>query len=492
MSRKLLLVLALTTACGTTVPQAAQVTSGGDGLGAPGPIGTAQLPTGPGGVTTTTPGVGTPGVTGGGPHSVAGPSTTGPGVTGPTSGALPTSTVRAPLQIGLMAAGDAVAANSAIGRSASADWKYPDAIAAFVRAVNARGGIAGRRVSVVTSYINVSSSNYDTEATAACANFTQDHHVAVVMSFDGSFYSEPFSSCVAKAKVPEITLLDGGTDAATLDRYPLMFSPQAPTLERRFAALVTGLASRGVVASKHKVGVVVEGCPSNQKVLTSVLEPELKKRGVTVVSREVNCVHGFGDAAGYIASVQGTVLPLRSAGVDQVVFLSGFEQVGAQYFEQQASTQGWKPTYLLTSSGGAGYNDSQLSSDAQSRVQGVGWRPSKDVTTLPTNGSVGARCRSMWRGYPPAAARDNANTALPVCEAFFFLEAGLKRTAGHTEPAVLAAGLRGLGSSFQSPSAIDTQTLFDGAHKDGPHLFSAFAYVPSCSCVRYSGRPFTV
>ncbi|MCU1601291.1 MAG: hypothetical protein JWO22_2000 [Frankiales bacterium] len=492
MSRKLLLVLALTAACGTTVPQAAQVTGSSDGLGASTPSTGTQLPTGTDGVTTTGVGpatVGSGGGATGGSPGAAGLSTAAPG-TGPTSVALPAEPVTAPLQIGLMAAGDGVAANSAIGRSAPTDFTSSDAVAAFVRALNAKGGVAGRKVTVVTSYINVSSSNYDTEATAACANFTQDHHVAVVLSFDGSFYSEPFSSCIAKAQVPEITLLDGGTDAATLNHYPLLFSPQAPTLERRFTALVSGLTGGGVMTAKHKVGIVVEGCPADQRVASSVLEPQLKRRGIASVSREVNCVHGFGDAAGFIAAVQSTVLPLRSAGVDQIVFVSGFEQVGAQYFEQQASTQGWKPTYLLTSAGGAGYNDSQLSADAQARVHGVGWRPTKDVTTVPVGNAQTQRCRTLWKAYPPAANRANANSVFPVCEAFFFLEAGLKRTAGHAEPTVLGAGLRGLGSTFISPSEIDGETLFSSTRKDGPRLFSAFGYVDSCTCVRYSGRPF--
>ena len=479
------LAVALSAACGTTVP-GSQLAGAPQRSSLSTTDGTGSTPlSGTGSVVTAHSGDAAP-LTGSGaagrPGSVqAGSVLTAPPVTG--------APVTSPILVGVMAAGDSVAANSAIGRSASDAFSYKDGVKAFVGALNAQGGLAGRKVEYVSSYIDVSSTNYDSQAMAACASFTQDHHVAVVLSFDASFYSEPFTECVAKAHVPEITLLDGGAGAATFARYPTLLSPMAPTVERRFGALVSGLTSNGFLSKAHKVGLVVEDCPQNQSAASSVIEPGLAKRGISVTRRDVGCVHGFGDAATFIAAVQGTVLPLRAAGVDRVVFVSGFEQVAVQFFEKQAASQGWAPSYGVTSSAGTGYNDVQLSNEALARVQGVGWHPLKDVTVMPTPNTAVRRCTSLFRSYAPATQRANINASYPVCDAFFFLEAGLKSSLGHSDLQTLVGSLRGLGSSWLSPTALGGATVFGPRRADGPQLFAPFAFVPSCSCFRYTKAP---
>jgi ABC-type branched-subunit amino acid transport system substrate-binding protein len=481
-------LVALTAACGTTVP-VSQLSSTRQSSSLSIDGGTATTPQGqqssaattdvPGQVNRSAAGAGAqrPGTV---PVQPGGVATQAP-VVGPAD--------TSPLLIGVMAAGDVGPANAAIGRSASTAFTYKDGVKAFVNALNASGGLAGRQVKYVSSYIDVSSTNYDSQAMAACASFTQDNHVAVVLSFDASFYSEPFSECAAKAHVPEITLLDGGAGAATLAKYPSLFSPMAPTVERRFNALVTGLTGNGFLSKSHKVGLVVEDCPQNQSAASTVVEPRLAKLGISVTRRDVGCVHGFGDAAAFIASVQGTVLPLRSAGVDRVVFVSGFEQVAAQYFEKQAASQGWAPSYGVTSSAGVGYNDVQLDDAALARFQGVGWHPSKDINVLPAPNAALSRCTTLFRSYAPALQRANYNASHPVCEAFFFLEAGLKRSLGHADAQTLVGALRGLGSSFLSPTALGGATVFTARRSDGPQLFAPFAFVPGCSCFRYTKAP---
>ena len=331
--------------------------------------------------------------------------------------------------------------------------------------------------------------NYDNEASAACANFTQDHHVAVVFSVETFYYSENFSACLANAGVPELVSLVGGTDAKTIAKYPLLASPTAPTVERRFTALLSGLTGNGYLSHKNQVGVIVEGCPYDQAVFTSTIEPGLRARGISVNRRDVGCVHGFGDAGQFIASVQAQVLPFESAGVDRIMFVSGFEQIAAEFFEKQAQSQGYKPYYALTSDSEAGDNAMGFSDEAMSRVQGVGWLPIFDAAELLPGTAATQRCRQLWRGYSPSAERINRATNETTCEEFFLLEAVLQRDGGHSEASTFMPTLLGLGTSYDSPITLGGSTSYAPSHKDGPALFATFGYKPSCTCFAYTGPP---
>jgi len=183
-----------------------------------------------------------------------------------------------------------------------------------------------------------------------------------------------------------------------------------------------------------------------------------------------------------------TCAATSSTGADRMIFVSGFEQVGVQFFEKQAASQGWKPHYAVTSPAGTGYNDMQLGDEALSRIQGVGWRPAKDVTQLPTTPAA-SRCKSLFRQYSGALDRANESASFSLCEAFFFLEAGLERSSGRSDPATLTAAWNGLGTSFASPLELAGATSFAPGHKDGPRYFSTYSFITGCSCFRYTGGP---
>jgi hypothetical protein len=397
--------------------------------------------------------------------------------------------VTAPIRIGFLAAASSAAATSAIGAQSGTSGSPQEAMDYFVRTLNAKGGLAGRRITVISSFIDPTRTNYDNEAAAACAKFTQDNRVDVVFSIETFYYSESFSACLAKAGVPELVSLAGGTDAKTLAKYPFLFSPTAPTVERRFTALLRGLTDNGYLSKANKVGVVVEECPYNQAVYASTIEPGLRSRGITAVRRDVGCVHGFGDAAAFIASVQSQVLPLAAAGADRVIFVSGFEQIAAQFFEQQAQSQGYRPKYALTSDSGAGTNTMSFSPEAMARVQGVGWSPVYDVTALLPGGAATQRCRQLWKGYPSSAERINRANNESTCDEFFLLEAALQRTGGRSDADTLAGGLLTLGTSYDSPLQLGGATRYGPGRKDGPALFATFGFKAGCSCFAYTSAP---
>jgi hypothetical protein len=294
---------------------------------------------------------------------------------------------------------------------------------------------------------------------------------------------------MASAGVPELLAVTGGIDSGTLNSYPTLFSPTAPTVGRRFAALIRGLTGNGYLSKKTKVGVVVEDCPFNNDAYNSVVAPMLKAKGITVYRRDFGCVHGFGDAAVALAQIQNQVLPLRSAGATRVMFVSGFETVAAEYFEKQAHSQGYTPGYALTSTADIGDNAPGFSPNALSRVEGVGWEPDYDVTGLVPGSPATTRCRSLWRGFGPAAARVNRDPNETICDEFFVLEAALNQTRASSNPQALESALLGLGSSYVSPLVLAGATRYGSNDKDAPTMFATFGYKASCGCIAYTGSP---
>ena len=485
----------LAAGCGTTVPVTRQVAgpAGQDLQSGSGPAGST---TAPGGATAST--TGAAGAVPGSP----GAATSGAGSTGavsnqpgrqpgqqPGNPATGADRVTTPILLGYMGSSSPAGVNAALGTSGGTQETPQDALAYLVRQLNGHGGLAGRSIKMVSAFIDPTSSNYETQAEAACATFTQDNHVAAVLAQEDFYYSENFSSCLTKVHVPEIEAITGGVDSATLSKYPLLYSVSAPTVERRFTAMIKGLADKGFLTKANHIGIVVEDCPYNLRAYDKAVGPAFSSRGLTVTKRTISCVHGFSDAASGIAAFQNAVLPFAAAKVDRVMFMSGFESIGLQYFEQQANQQGYHPSYALTSTADAGENNAKLSDSALQRIQGVGWEPDLDSLKLLANSSATQRCRRLFKGYTPAASRSNNRYNEMLCELFFSYEAMLLKTNGRSDAQSISAAGSGLGASYVSPLALDGATEYGPGDKDGPKLFGTFGYLKGCRCIGYTGPP---
>jgi hypothetical protein len=488
------MVALLVAGCGTTVPvaeRAALPSAPGDVAPDTAASRAGAAPGSSGGTSSTT-GAGQ-GSNSTGTSTPAGPAGGSTGAGAPSAGSRPAASlgpkVTAPLEIGYLGASSPAAVNAALGTSGGTQETPQHAFAYLVRALNARGGLAGRRISAVTAFIDPTSSNYDTQAQAACTTFTQDHHVVAVLAQEDFYYSQNFSACLNKARVPEIEAITGGVDGATLAASPLLYSVSAPTVERRFTAMIDGLAGNGYLTKKSKIGIILEDCPYNERAYNKAVAPALQAHGLSANVRKISCVHGFGDAAAAIAAFQNQVLPFAAAKVDRVMFMSGFEGIGLQYFEQQAAQQGYQPHYALTSTANAGENTAKLSDGALQRLQGVGWEPLLDSLKLLPNSAATGRCRALYKGYPPAASRSNNRYNEMLCELFFSYEAMLVKSNGHSDPHSISAAASALGTSYVSPLALAGATRYSSGRKDAPELFARFGYLPDCRCIGYTGPP---
>lgn len=416
-------------------------------------------------------------------------STSDSGLGGTTTGPSAAAATLAPVRVGFLAAGTGSSAQSAIGRDPGASNDGVAMLKGMVNYFNAHGGLAGHKITPVYVFIDALSTDWETQAQSACATLTQDNRVDAVISIQNNYYSTTFTPCIQKAGIPNIALLVGGVDDVELSKYSTLISPVAPSINRRFKALINGLTRNGFLAPKNKIGVIVEDCPQNNRAYATTVEPMLSAAKIPHLKRTINCAQGFGDAAGIIAAFGNSVLPFKAAGVDRVMLVTGFEQLGSGTFEKQAKSQSYYPSYALTSTSSVGVNDMQMPDGSLSRVQAVGWSPVRDVTTLEPGNANTKRCLSMLKPYRVSGDRANLKEMEGICDGFFILEAALAKTGGSAAAASILRAVGQLGSAFQSATALSGLTQVTSSRRDGPQNFAVSTYRASCVCFAYSTKP---
>lgn len=427
-------------------------------------------------------------VSGGGSGTTAG--TPQAGTTGPGAAAAPVAGARntSPISLGILTLGSPNGAAAAIGAGYSTSATSTDVARALVRHFNKNGGISGRKIEAVEYEMPVTSSDFRTQMQAACAKFTEDNKVVAALSVLANAYYDNYEQCLSKAGVPHFAAPTGSTDETDLKSFPGLVSVTSPTTNRRFTELLQRFVTSGYFSSKSVIGVVVEACPYNVRAYDQTIAPLAKRLGLRLERRDISCINGFGDAGNAIPAFANAVLPFRSAGVDRVMFVSNYEGVGLLSFENNAASQGYEPSYALTSTtGGAAlagqFNDAQLQ-----RMRGVGWTPVIDVAARVQASPTTKRCRNILakEGVTPQSKADDLVDL--VCDQFFLLEATLKETAGSSRAQDLLGGVRSLATSYVSPYALKGATDFS-TRRDGPRLFAIWGYSTKCRCMDYLSPP---
>jgi hypothetical protein len=395
----------------------------------------------------------------------------------------------APIKIGVLDTAAIDGAVSALGAKSSYTISGQEVMRALVAYFNAHGGIARRRIEMVEQTLNASDSNYETTLSAACATFTQDNHVAFVLSQVGLFFSDNYQTCLAKAGAPNIESRAG--DDGAFDRYPRMFAPGAPSTNRQFAAVLRGLTRSGYLSPSSSIGLLVEDCAFMKRVYDKTFAPMAKGLGLRIVARrDVSCLGGFGDVGAFEAATSAAVLPFRTAGVDRVIYLSNWQALMMLAFDNNAKSQGYSPRYALTGSAEASSWDSNFTPDQLARVAGVGWSPDLDVSerVLPSRSTTRCRSAAATQGVKPSSKADDLLLD-QTCEQFFAVESALHLSRGRSSAPTFVSALEALGDTYVSPFSIRGLARFGHEKHDGPVLFAPYAYVASCSCFRYTAGP---
>lgn len=504
------LALAAVTACGSTVQQQSTLTGpgaseldggvsdapGGDGLAIPGadgalgnddPSGEAAVP---GGGAFGEQGDGSGGAAEGGRRQEGGsaPAAQAPG-TAPEAGA---TADRSPLRLGLLYVNNDAAAGAGVDNGNSFGPRR--SLEAQVAAANARGGLAGRRVQPTYVELQSSSSSYASDLQAACESFVEDAKVSVVLSFSG-INDDQFSSCLSKAGVAHVNGSYALGDTTSLAASRTTVSLAGLSVDRRSKATLEQLTRSGYLTRSSRIGVVVEGCPYNQRAFERTLLPTAARLGLDVVeTATTRCFGGINDLGGLASDSQNAVLRFSSQKVDRVLVVSSVEANVLLVFTNAAESQGYRPGYGLTSLALANVLKDNIPHAQLVNAKGVGWIPSVDDSGPSLTPTAQTRtCAESSRAYgvSPASPADHF-TVFSHCDAFGLTDRVLHLSRGATAPRAWSAALDGVGTSFRGAAVLEGRTDFSDGRRDGPALGRIFAWDRGCSCFRYTGGSFPI
>ncbi len=483
-------------ACGSTVDvgTAAPTTARADGLAIPPELigqDPLSVPT-PG-----TAGSSTSASTSGADDAPRGPGTVSSGssttTTGPSAGGRGAARVdRRPVKIGILYANNDAAAGAGVDNGNS--YSPRNVFEALVSAWNSRGGVAARKVEPVYAEIKSSSASFEGDLAAACATFVQDAKVALVISTLGLF-SESFTSCIADADTPMITGDYSMGDDVALSRASSTFAASTFSLDDRMQVLLERTVAAGRLTKDARLGVVVEGCPFNERAHTGTVVPVAKRLGTPVVDTVTSrCFQSINDLGGLAADMQSAVLRFQTDGITHVTLVSGGAEGNLLLFlAAAAEAQGYHPTYLVTSVAAPTVQEANTPRGQLANVVGLGWLPTIDTTRAQPATAAQSECLADLQkgGLTPSSGTDRY-FGFSTCDTFALADRALRTSRGATDLPTLSAAIHSLGSGFRAAATYAGATSFSGSRRGGPSTGRLFAWSTGCGCFDYTGSPFTL
>ena len=486
-----LTALLLAAACGTTVPgvTARDATGTTGDLTAPGGSSSATSGNAPQAPELPRDGSGDTGPSSGGPVGAG----TATGSTGHTTTRRPEVAASGPVKVGILltTVGQADALGLSVGNTHS-EREFDDAV---INGINRSGGLGGRRIVPVYAETNTASSNWESDYQAACATFTQDNRVDVVLGSSFAYFVS-FESCLAKAGIPHLTNSSNVADNTELSRFPLLRALIVPTIDKRSLAKLQGAMNTGFLTPANKLGVITDSCPGTQRAWNTVVRPFLARHHIVVAkTADEGCSDGYnGSFSSAGAAVSNALLSFRSAGVDRITFITVSESGTMLVMTQGASSQNYYPGWIISSLAQTSILEGQAPAEQMKNTRLYGWLPSQDVTPgyYDRPNAAQRRCYGYLKsaGITPTSPAD-FSYAQSICEALFSYEAALVKAGGVIAGQPLVQALDSLGTSYQSVFDLDGAALFSPLRRnDVPRLYREAVWVSSCSCFNYRGPRF--
>ena len=471
--------LALTAACGSTVQKhgAAGVDDG---------LGSAQA-AGPSDGTQDTAGAdqGAVGVTGGGAGAAAAGGATATTRKGATTAAAGPAT--GPIQLGFLTT--AVSNAGSAGLNTGSSFTDREADDAVIAEVNARGGVAGRKITAVYGTTDTASSNWSNQFQAACANLTQDHKAVAVLGYAFVFL-DSFEQCLAKAGVPHVYGGYQPGDAQAQREFPTLVSMANPSIDVADLTVIKGAIQSGLLTPATKFGIMIDDCGGGDRAFASSVAPYLKAQHITYQLVEGSCATGASDLTGASAAISNAELRFATSGV-QLVFAGGIPLL---LFMAAAQSQGYHPQYV-TSAGGAALEPNAPAAQL-ANLHGFGWLPAVDVNANHQPYPLTAPqkdCLAMLQrhGLTPKGYNDYFNAYI-TCDSVALYGLALARTKGHTDAAGIVAALLAVLPSFQGASTYGGRLLAGPGERGGPAQYREWGWTAGCSCFAYRGAAYPV
>jgi len=399
------------------------------------------------------------------------------------------------------------AANSAAGAGGVTQGDELKEAQAFVAYINKHGGVAGRRLVLVThAYDALSTQTLDQQVSAACADFTQDHKV-----FAAQGGTEQMQVCLDRARA--VSVLDNlaVTSAESFRRHPYLAEVSLFDLDRLARNEVTALVDQkyftgwntvtgGPGTGAAKVGYITFDDANFRSSSTRSMLPALARAGHAVSSNDVVYVHvpdNQADLSATSAAISSAVLKFQQSGVTHVVMYDAGGTL-TLLFTTRAESQHYRPRYGVNSNNGLGLllDGGEVVPAQAVGAAGLGWFPSLDLPDAanPDNGPYSnasrRRCIALMNAAGVTTADANSK-AVPLlyCNTFFLFKAavekGVQLRGGTTiDRDTFLAGVNALGSSFES--AMTFGTSFSATKHDGAAFYRRVTFDQPCGCMKYT------
>lgn len=496
--------MAVLAACGSTVGtaerRAESALTGADGvevladggIGSSGPGAGAAAPAGSGGRAAgrTSAGAGATGSAAAG----AGSSAVGPGVTADK------------IYVGLSYAVNSSAANTAIGAAGitQGDPKATNQI--LIDDINARGGIAGRKIEPVWHEVDgASTATYDVIDQERCDAWTQDNKIFVAMASPEA-EAGTLQQCLHNRGALLLSSDLTTSDAARFRRFPYYVEIISMNLDRIAVAEVAALKAQGWFdgwnpaagapgANPVKVGVVTYEGPTWAHAVDQSLVPALRALGHAPAANNIIRIppeNATADAGAIGAATSSAVLRLRGDGVTHVIVFDHAALL-TLFFMRAADSQEFRPRYGLNTQNGAQALMEGATVPARQLIgsKGIGWFPPLDIPAAdnhrdgPYSNAERRRCLALLEGKGQTFDSSNAESiAMNICAEWWFFRDAVAASGGVLNRDGFMAGVGKLGTSFLA--AGNFANRFSSTQHDGVDAYRHYAFNEQCTCMRYT------
>jgi hypothetical protein len=402
------------------------------------------------------------------------------------------------------------AANRALGNNLTTGDQQADA-QAVIDDINARGGVAGRKLVPVWYDVQETDTRpYAAIDAEACAKFTQDNHVFAVA---GDGLTDNLAACVTRAGAFMTNSVGQliGPDNAYFRKYPYMYQLAYVSQDRMMAAEVQSLvrqnyfsgwnANTGNAANgaKAKIGIMSYDNPYWHDPLKHVMLPALARAGYRVDPADVQEVAypaQTGDVGNTVAQIQGAVLRFRQDGVTHVIVLDANGSMTLHMLNNMRG-QHYYPRLGINSATGAEALATQYHEDSQSfnGAVGVGWLPLLDLPAGVGDKYFTSRttdCIKMVekRTGQHFADTNSASVALGYCDELNLIADGINKAGSVVNRTTATSAIDALGSTF--PAAGSRDLYFSPTRHDAIEDGYDLTFEVSCTCTKYVRGPFRI
>jgi hypothetical protein len=359
---------------------------------------------------------------------------------------------------------------------------------AVIDYINAKGGVAGRKLVGVFHETDTNAGSAASQATATCARFTQDDEVFAVLSGHILLVGQHLADCLAKAKTPLVSALYYPWDNELFTKWHGYLYEPSYVSSSKWGVWIDQLVANKFFGSSARIGVVRYDGPLYQRIMDRAIKPALKRHSLSVAAEwaptEADSVASVG-ATG--AGTSNGILRFRQAGITHVLFVAA--QGSIEFFWMpQADSQNYRPRYGLNSFEKPDFLQNNVPKSQLRNAMGIGWQPMVDVADAqdPGGRSGGRTCDAAFKAagltFPD---RNSRRFAMQYCDGLLFLKAALDRAATDLTPEGMRAAVDALGDSYDSPLAFGTR--FGEGRSDGAELVRTLVFSDGCSCFTYAG-----